>query len=232
MGGVYRRPPLDARLEAAWPLFALRLRSDRLVLRLPMDDDLVELTALARAGIHPPDRMPFDVAWSTLPSPAFERGFVQHHWLQRASWTSDHWSLNLLVEHEGVGIGSQSIRGDRFPVMRTVDTGSWLGRDFQGRGFGKEMRAAVLGFAFDGLGAQVAETSAFLDNRASNGVSRALGYEENGLGSLAPQGVARVTQKFRMTAEVWRSRPRPALTIEGLDGIRDQFGAEEPAGPA
>jgi RimJ/RimL family protein N-acetyltransferase len=216
---------MDARLATAWPLYALRLRSDRLVLRLPTDDGLVELMALARAGIHPPDRMPFDVAWSTLPSPAFERSFVQHHWLQRASWTSDHWSLNLLVEYEGDAIGSQTIRGNRFAVMRTVDTGSWLGRDFQGRGFGKEMRAAVLGFAFDGLGAEVAETSAFLDNGPSNGVSRALGYEENGLGSLAPEGVARATQKFRMTAEGWRSRPRPGLEIEGLDGIRDLFGA-------
>ena len=71
-----------------------------------------------------------------------------------------------------------------------MDTGSWLGRRFQGRGLGKEMRAAVLGFAFDGLGAEVAETSAFLDNLPSNGVSRALGYEENGFGSLAPEGVA------------------------------------------
>ena len=94
-------------------------------------------------------------------------------------------------------------------VLRTVHTGSWLGRAYQGRGLGKEMRAAVLGFAFDGLGAQVAESSAFLDNAASNGVSKSLGYEENGLGSLAPQGVAAVTQKFRMTAEVWHSRPRP-----------------------
>jgi RimJ/RimL family protein N-acetyltransferase len=217
---------MDARLQTAWPLFGLRLRCERLVLHLPTDDDLVELMTLARSGIHPPGEMPFDVAWSTAPSPAFERGFVQHHWLQRATWTPDDWSLNLLVEHEGDVIGSQSIRGERFAVMRTVDTGSWLGRDFQGRGFGKEMRAAVLGFAFDGLGAQVAETSAFLDNAASNGVSRALGYEENGFGSLAPEGVARVTQKFRMTAEGWRSRPRPALDIEGLDGIRDLFGAE------
>ena len=61
--------------------------------------------------------------------------------------------------------------------------------------------------------------------KAHDDVSRALGYEENGFGSLAPEGVARVTQKFRMTAEGWRSRPRPALAIEGLDGILDLFGA-------
>ncbi len=180
---------------------------------------------LAKEGIHPAGQMPFDVPWSTVPSPEFERGFVQHHWLQRATWTAEHWSLNLLVEHEGEAIGSQSIRGERFAVMRTVDTGSWLGHDFQGRGFGKEMRAAVLGFAFDGLGALAATTEALLDNAASNGVSRSLGYEENGFGSIAPEGVPRVTQRFRMTAEVWNSRPRPALAIEGLDGIRHMFGA-------
>jgi hypothetical protein len=57
-------------------------------------------------------------------------------------------------------------------------------------------------------------------------VTRALGYEENGFGSLAPEGVARVTQKSRMTVERWRSRPRPPLTIEGLDACRELFGAQ------
>jgi len=218
---------MDARtsLDDAWPLFELRLRSERLVLRLPTDEDLGGLMALARAGIHPPGEMPFGVAWSTLPSPAFERGFAQHHWLRRATWTSDDWWLNLLVELDGAPIGSQSIRGDRFAVMRTVDTGSWLGRAFQGRGYGKEMRAAVLGFAFEGLGALVATTEAFLDNAASNAVSRSLGYTENGIGSFAPEGVARPTRRFRMTADDWRSRPRDRVIIEGLDGIRDLFGA-------
>jgi RimJ/RimL family protein N-acetyltransferase len=87
------------------------------------------------------------------------------------------------------------------------------------------MRAAILAFAFDGLGALVAETEAFLDNAASNGVSRALGYDENGRGGLSPNGVLRETQRFRMTAERWRSRPRPSVAIEGLEGCRDRFGA-------
>ena len=211
-------------LPDAWPLFGLRLRSERLVLRLPTDDGLLEVMALARAGIHPPDEMPFGVAWSTVPSPTFERQFMQHHWSMRGSWASERWVLNLVAEFEGVLIGSQSVGGDGFGVHRTVSTGSWLGREYQGRGFGREMRASVLGFAFDRLGARVAETSAFLDNAASNAVSRALGYEENGFGSLAPEGVARVTQRFRMTAETWRSRPRPSVTIEGLEACRELFG--------
>ena len=212
-------------LPDAWPLFGLRLRSERLVLRLPTDDELLEVMALARAGIHPPDEMPFGVAWSTVPSPTFERQFMQHHWSMRGSWAPERWVLNLVAEFEGVLIGSQSVGGDGFAVHRTVSTGSWLGREYQGRGFGREMRTSVLGFAFDRLGARVAETSAFLDNAASNAVSRALGYEENGFGSLAPEGVARVTQRFRMTAETWRSRPRPSVTIDGLEACRELFGA-------
>ena len=184
----------------------------------------VRLLAVAKAGIHPPGEMPFGVAWSTIPSPEFERSFMRHHWEKRATWRPDDWVLNLMVELEGAPIGSQTINASRFEVMRTVGTGSWLGGEFQGRGYGKEMRAAVLGLAFDGLGAHAAESDAFLDNAASNGVSRSLGYRENGRGSLAPEGVARETQRFRMTVEDWRSRPRPDLAIEGLEACRDMFG--------
>ena len=41
-------------LTDAWPLFGLRLRTEHLELRLPTDDELIELLDLARAGIHPP----------------------------------------------------------------------------------------------------------------------------------------------------------------------------------
>ncbi len=229
MGGVYRRAPMTAddpgTLAAAWPLFGLRIHSERLVLRLPTESDLVALLSVAKAGVHPDDEMPFGVAWSTAPSPAFERGFLQHHWEMWAQWAPEAWGLNLMVELDGGPIGSQSIYARDFAIHRTVDTGSWLGRAYQRRGYGTEMRSAVLSLAFDGLGAQVAESSAFLDNTASNGVSRKLGYEENGRGSLAPEGVARETQRFRMRTEAWRSRPRLPVTIEGLDACRELFGA-------
>jgi len=215
---------MDARVETAWPLFGLRLRTDRLVLRLPTDDDLIDLLEVANAGIHPPDEMPFGVAWTSVKGAAFDRGFLQHYWTARGAFSPAHWFLNFMVELDGRPVGAQSLDAEDFAVHRTVHTGSWLGRAHQGQGLGKAMRAAVLGFAFDGLGARVAETSAFLDNAASNGVSRALGYEENGLGSLAPEGLARVTQRFRMTADVWRARPRPDLIIEGLDACREMFG--------
>jgi RimJ/RimL family protein N-acetyltransferase len=86
------------------------------------------------------------------------------------------------------------------------------------------MRQAILALAFDHLGAEVAETEAFLDNPASNKVSLAVGYEPNGFGRLAPRGTPRETQKFRLTLEGWRSRPRPPVTVEGLEACLPLFG--------
>ena len=125
----------------------------------------------------------------------------------------------------GAIVGSQSVHADQFGVHRVVDTGSWLARGWQGQGIGKEMRHAVLAFAFDGLGARFAESSSFLDNRASAGVSRALGYEENGRGWYAPRGESREMQRWRLAAETWRSRAHPEVHVEGLDACRDLFGA-------
>ena len=87
-----------------WPLFDLRVRTPTLVLRLPTDEDLVTLAALAQAGIHEPDEMPFGYPWSILPSPAFERGFVQYHWSLRANWKPDDWGLDLLVEQAALQV--------------------------------------------------------------------------------------------------------------------------------
>ena len=212
-----------------WPLYDLRVRTERLELHLPNEDEIVELCALAKAGIHPPGEMPFGVAWSIKPSPQFERDYIQYNWLMRATWSPTDWTLDLAVSLDHRLVGIQGLAARDFAVMRTVGTGSWLGAPFQGQGIGKEMRGAILALGFDGLGAEVATSEAFLDNRSSAGVSRALGYASNGFGRLAPEGLARETERFRMTAEEWRARPRPPVAIEGLAGCLDLFGATSAA---
>ena len=132
--------------------------------------------------------MPFGVAVVDPPSPEFELGFVQHHWGMRANWTPEKWWLNLAVERDGEFVAAQTIAAEGFAVHRVVDTGSWVARRFQRQGIGKEMRGAVLAFAFDHLGAVVAESEAFLDNAASNAVSQSLGYEPNGFGAARTGG--------------------------------------------
>ena len=208
-----------------WPLYDIRLRTEQLELRLPSEAEIGELCRVAKAGIHPSGEMPFGVAWTTKLSPRFEREFVQWHWKQRADWTPEAWSLELTVFIGGRPIGSQTIAARQFATFRSVSTGSWLGREFQRRGLGKEMRGAVLALGFDGLGAEVATTEAFLDNPASAGVSRSLGYQPNGTGSIAPEGIARPTERFRMTRADWLGRSRPSVEIEGLERSREMFGA-------
>jgi RimJ/RimL family protein N-acetyltransferase len=207
-----------------WPLFDLRLRTGNLELRLPTDDDLVALLAVAREGIHPPEEMPFGVAWTDMPSPEFERSFARFHWSSRANWKPAEWTLPFGVFFNGLPAGVQDINAREFAVLRTVSTASWLGSGFQRRGIGRAMRQAVLALAFDHLGAEVAMSDAFVDNVASRKVSEAIGYEPNGYNRLAPRGKPRETQLYRLTLEGWRSRPRPKVEVEGLGGCFDMFG--------
>ncbi len=211
-----------------WPLYDLRLRTDRLDLHLPDEDETARLCAVAMAGIHPVDEMPFAYPWTRKESPRFEREFFQFYLKSRADWRPDRWSLILGVFLDTEAIGVQELAATDFASLRTVNTGSWLGQAHQRRGIGKEMRGAVLALAFDGLGADAAETEAFFDNPASAGVSRALGYSSNGIGRLAPDGVPRETERFRMTSEVWRARPRPRVSIDGLEAGLELFGVTRP----
>ena len=70
-----------------------------------------------------------------------------------AAFSPESWELGLVAFHDGRPIGVQAVLAKAFAADRTVATGSWLGRAFQGQGLGTEMRAAVLTLAFAGLGA-------------------------------------------------------------------------------
>ena len=123
MDAVGPSAPATTTLDEVWPLFGLRIRSERLVLRLPTDDDLPGLLELARAGIHPPEEMPFGVAWTDTTGADFDRGFLQHHWKWRSTWRREEWWLNLMVEFDGRPIGAQTVAGEDFHLHRVVDTG-------------------------------------------------------------------------------------------------------------
>lgn len=216
-----------------WPLFDLRVRTPRLELRPPTDEDLAELAAVAGRGVHPPDFMPFLVPWSRLASPALERSVLQWNWRVRAEWTPERWHLSLVVVRDGRIEGMQGLRSDGFARVRTVNTGSWLGQEFQGRGTGKEMRSAVLHLAFAGLGAVAAYSGAFDDNDASIRVSRGLGYEDNG-DVIRDRGGDAVGREvlFKMERATWEARRRADIAIEGLEACLPLFGlgGDEPGG--
>jgi RimJ/RimL family protein N-acetyltransferase len=206
------------------PIFDIRIRSPRLELRLPDLDMLDELATLAAAGIHPPETMPFAVAWTDQSSPELERATVRWHLLQLASWSPLAWSFNPVVLYEGNVVGSQGINSTNFVATRSVTTGSWLGRAYQGQGLGREMRAAILEFAFSGLGAQAALSGAFSDNAASLGVSRALSYEHSGEVIVQRRGLPAEQIRLRLSRARWEQSARPQVELEGLEACREFFG--------
>ncbi len=212
-------------LSDHWPFFALEITTPRLVLRPPTDDDLEELVAVARRGIHDPATMPFTVPWTDTASPAFEREALQYWWRCRAQLSPDTWDLVFAVDFDGHLVGAQNLTSTDFPVLRTAETGSWLGLEYHGRGIGKEMRAAIVGFAFEQLGALAVTSSAFADNAASQKVSLATGYQRNGTDVVTRRGERAERAHFLLTRERWlRSRPDIPIAVSGFDGCRAALG--------
>jgi RimJ/RimL family protein N-acetyltransferase len=206
------------------PLAGLRLLTPRLELRLGHREEVLELAALAEAGIHPPGQMLFAVAWTDgAGAPGFRDRFADFHEQSLRDWSPDGWTLNLLVWERDRLVGTQGIGAERFERDRVVATGSWLGRAEQRRGIGTEMRAALLELAFTGLGA-VAATSGWVDgNDASRRVSEKLGYEVTGRTTHAPRpGETSEGWETRRTREGWVS-PVP-VTVEGLAPCLELFG--------
>lgn len=206
------------------PLRHLVLRTPRLELRPDDDPGLDELVAVAYAGVHPPDEMPFGVAWTDADPRYLGRGALQHFWRQRSTLRPEDWNVHFLVRLDGRVTGVQSVHGIDFGVTRMVRTGSWLGLRHQRQGIGTEMRAAVLMFAFDHLGATTARSEAWSDNAASHGVSAKLGYRRDGTDTKVRRGVAAHDVRLLVTAETL-VRPEWTLRVEGLDGCRSLLGA-------
>lgn len=178
---LFLRPP--------HPLTRIALRTPRLALRLATVAELQQLAGVARAGVVDGDAMPFEVAWTdSANEPSFVADFVAYHQEALRGSTPRRWRLELVAFRDGRSVGVQGIGAERFHSMRTVSTGSWLGRRYQGQGLGTEMRAAVLALAFDVLGARVAVSGAHPENASSLGVSRKLGYEPAGTKVAHPRG--------------------------------------------
>ena len=210
------RPALALPAAPGVSLEAIRLRTERLVLRLPTHEELVALGELAVAGIHPREEMPFGVAWT---DDVAVESFVAFHEEARAAWRPDDWTLNLVTFLDGVPIGTQGMIGKDFAETREVSTGSWLGWRYQGRGYGTEQRAAVLELAFRGLGARAALSGALEGNVASARVSEKLGYRVVGTSTVSPRGVPVPHTDFRLDAADWSGYP---AELEGVD--RADFG--------
>ncbi|MEU7897015.1 GNAT family protein [Nonomuraea sp. NPDC049152] len=204
------------------PLFDLSIRTPRLELRLPSIAELDSLGDRAAEGVHEAGFMPFFVPWTDASPDERARATIRYQFHTWSAWTPESWACEFAVFLDGEAIGIQGVTGKDFAITREVQTGSWIGQRFQGKGIGTEMRRAALHFAFDGLGARYARTEAFEDNPASLGVTRKLGYREDGIEIHNRQGKPAVTRRFRLSRDDWT--PAADVSIHGLEPCLPLFG--------
>jgi RimJ/RimL family protein N-acetyltransferase len=208
-----------------WPPSGVRLTEGDLTLSVVSDDDIPGLVELVLAGIHLPDQMPFSEPWTLADPAVLPANIVRYFSRIRAECTPEQFMLDFAVRVDGELVGTQGFSTRDFGVTRSGETGSWLGRRFQGRGIGTRMRRAVCAFAFDGLGAEEVTSGAFLDNPASLAVSRKVGYRENGVVRLKRrEGEMAPNQKLVLTPDAFVRGP--AVEMVGLPALRAFLGLD------
>ena len=218
-----------------WPLWGLRIHVADLVLQPMTEADLDEVVA-----VLPPDLEldPSATRYPGLDEPTQRAVVVQQaYWRHYGTWSPTEWRLNFCVRRAGRLIGVQELEGNDFPTLGTVDTSSWLVAGERGRGAGKGMRRAVLALAFGPLSARAAVTSAWEDNAASLGVSRSMGYRDNGVSLMARPGHDQpgTLVHLRMTRDQWAAAEAAEAertaggrestpSVEGFEPCRPFFG--------
>ncbi|HEY0485656.1 MAG TPA: GNAT family protein [Mycobacteriales bacterium] len=188
---------------ALWPPAGLRIsataRGVPLVLRTVGDEDLAGLVS-----IFPPD-VPHDpdLAVGGDPEQVAAQAVLRHVWRARAELAPQNWRLTFAVEAAGELAGQQDLKAEHFPLRRIVETSSWLGEAFRGRGIAKAMRAMVLQLAFTCFDAVAAEADSAEGNDAALGVSRSLGYSPCGDTYALHQGRVEHVLWSRLTRDRW-----------------------------
>ncbi|MGW7350304.1 GNAT family N-acetyltransferase [Streptomyces sp. NPDC054784] len=201
----------------SYPPLNLAVRTPRLTLAGATDDLLERLVPLVRAGIADTEPWPFDDPISFYAdNPEREWRWLRAVWAGRSRMSPDAWRLYFAVLVDGEPVGMQDLVATDFARFGTVSSFAWLAPGARGRGLGKEMRAALLELAFAGLGAQEAGSDAFVDNVASNGVSRALGYEPNGTDWDTRRGEPARIQRWRLTRDTWERHRRNDIELSGV----------------
>jgi RimJ/RimL family protein N-acetyltransferase len=209
-----------------WPLFDLRLTAPDLTLRPMTEADLGAMADLLPADVEQdPAATRYAIADDHL-----RRGIVLHqeYWRSVGTWRPGAWRLGFVVSAAEEIVGFQELEGNDFPTLRTVDTSSFLVQPARGRGYGKQMRRAVLALAFGPMAARAAITSAWHDNHASLGVSRAVGYRWNGEHYQARGDQVDVMVHMRLARADWVAGDgAQGIEISGFDACRPLFGLAE-----
>ena len=160
----------------------VELRTDRLLLSVPELRDVDTITALCQD--------PEVQRWTTVPSPYARQhavGFVDSAQRGWRDGTPLIWALR--EPRSGQVLGAVDLHD---VDEGEAEIGYWLGRPHRGSALMAEAAGAVCDFGFGQLALQRITWHAFVPNRASAAVARAVGFRFEGTARLgAPQRGAR-----------------------------------------
>lgn len=222
--------PATAAPASSYPPLNVAVHTPRLSLLGATDALLERLVPAVRKGVATTAPWPFDDPMSLYrDGPDREWAWLRAVWAGRGRVSDTFWRLYFVVVAGGEPVGMQDLIGEDFAAFGMVHTFSWLTAEARGRGLGMEMRQAVLHLAFEGLGARRATSDAFVDNHASNRISRAVGYEPNGLDWATRRGEPAELNRWLLTREQWCKRRRDDIELAGVAECLPVLGIGRPA---
>ncbi|WP_423057595.1 GNAT family N-acetyltransferase [Brevibacterium linens] len=208
-------------ISEIWPPFALHLRSGDMELSPVREADIPELAEIAYGGVRKDGIEAFLVDWDSGTDEQIARSLAQYHWSTRANFSVDDWTIEFTVRVAGLAVGVQGANGRRYPLTRTISTGSWLALSEQGRGYGTRMRRIIIETFIRHFGATRFDTAYFEGNHASQRVSEKLGYSPNGHRTRVGQnGTALKENHMTLSAHDWKL-PDKELQVTGHDAVRN-----------
>jgi RimJ/RimL family protein N-acetyltransferase len=210
---------MSEQIKKIFPLFQLKIKSEQLELRFPNEEELGELAALAFGNILPEEKSHFFATDWSQNTDDFQLKFVQRYWQVYSEWSVESWKFPGVVFFKNKPIGVMEIASiNDFRKTRSVITGSWLLKEYQGQGFGRQARAIALSFVFNELQGEICRSAAHKDNRPSNGVSSSLGYQLDGTESV--HGVDDMV-RYKLTKENWLDDL--SVQVEGFEICKQMF---------
>ncbi|MBD3689041.1 GNAT family N-acetyltransferase [Nanchangia anserum] len=189
-------------------------------LRVLRESDIPALLDLKARGIASPEvPLPFLTPWHLRP----DHEAVTYWYTQMAESCRPTCTLTFAVIDDGEIVGLQDIIGAHALRTRSAETGSWLAREFHGRGIGTRMRQMILAFAFDILGLDEMRSAAHVENLASRRVSEKCGYVADGTERIAGDDGYVTDVRFVVTPDTF-IRPTDPVTYEGLAEFTNYVG--------
>jgi len=127
-----------------------------------------------------------------VPHPYEKKDFltwIRHDIAQRKKRKKDNYCLAIELKSEKKVIGVTGIFNIK-EFHGSATTGSWINRKYWRQGYIFEAKIAVLDFAFNTLRLRRVEGEIFAGNKASNGMTRKLGYTLEGRRRKAEKSLA------------------------------------------